>query len=266
MATTKKRCRQERRSQLSPGSRSPIPARSIIRIVGITKLDLARYYETVAPFMLPYVVKRPISLVRCPEGIDGERFFQRHAMKGMSDAIKQIPISGGESKKPYLYIDDEQGLFGLVQIGTLEIHDWGVSLDHINEPDRLVFDLDPDEGLDLATLKAGGHRGARFPRRSRFQELPEIDRRQGLAYRGAAHAEARLGRGQGLRQGGRRCARRRAPRPLHGEPAEEDARGTRSSSTISATSAAAPPSSTTRPAPRRARRSPARSAGTSSRG
>jgi bifunctional non-homologous end joining protein LigD len=121
---------------------------------GLTKLDIARYYETVAPFILPYVARRPISLVRCPEGIDGERFFQRHAMKGMSSAIKQVPIAGGETNKPYLYIEDEEGLFGLVQIGTLEIHDWGVSLAHIKEPDRLVFDLDPDEGLDLATLKA----------------------------------------------------------------------------------------------------------------
>jgi bifunctional non-homologous end joining protein LigD len=92
--------------------------------------------------------------VRCPEGIDKEHFFQRHAMKGMSKTIKEVHIAGGESKKKYLYIDDEAGLFGLVQIGTLEIHDWGVSLAHINEPDRLVFDLDPDEGLALATLKA----------------------------------------------------------------------------------------------------------------
>jgi bifunctional non-homologous end joining protein LigD len=122
--------------------------------VGVTKLDLASYYQTIAPYILPYVVNRPISLVRCPEGIDGEQFFQRHAMKGMSDAIKQIPISGGESKKPYLYIDGEAGLFGLVQISTVEIHDWGVSLDHLYEPDRLVFDLDPDEGLDFDVLKA----------------------------------------------------------------------------------------------------------------
>ena len=121
---------------------------------GVTKLDLASYYQTIAPYILPYVVNRPISLVRCPEGIDGEQFFQRHAMKGMSDAIKQIPITGGESKKPYLYIDGEAGLFGLVQISTVEIHDWGVSLDHLYEPDRLVFDLDPDEGLGLDVLKA----------------------------------------------------------------------------------------------------------------
>jgi bifunctional non-homologous end joining protein LigD len=104
--------------------------------------------------MLRYVVRRPISLVRCPEGIDGERFFQRHAMKGMSKAIKEIPIPGGETKKPYLYIDGEDGLFGLVQIAALEIHDWSVSLKAIDKPDRLVFDLDPDEDLDVAILKA----------------------------------------------------------------------------------------------------------------
>jgi bifunctional non-homologous end joining protein LigD len=122
--------------------------------IGLTKLDVARYYEAIAPHLLAYVAKRPISLVRCPDGIQGQHFFQRHAMKGMSEAIKQIPISGGESKKPYLYIDSEKGLFGLVQIGSLEIHDWGVSLAHIKEPDRLVFDLDPDEDLDFAVLKA----------------------------------------------------------------------------------------------------------------
>jgi len=122
--------------------------------IGLTKLGVAQYYETVAPFMLPYVVRRPISLVRCPEGIDKEHFFQRHAMRGMSDAIKQVPIPGGESKKPYLYIDDEAGLFGLVQIGVLEIHDWGVALPKVSQPDHIVFDLDPDEELDFSILKS----------------------------------------------------------------------------------------------------------------
>ena len=102
---------------------------------GITKLDVAEYYETVAPLILPYVVKRPISLVRCPDGIDGQRFFQRHAMKGMSEAIKEIPIPGGETKKPYLYIDGEKGLFGLVQIGTLRDAQLG-SIDQTCEPTR----------------------------------------------------------------------------------------------------------------------------------
>ena len=130
--------------------------------IGFTKLDLARYYEEIAGDMMPYVAKRPISLVRCPEGIDGERFFQRHAMKGMSDAIKQIPIPGGETKKPYLYIDDEEGLFALAQISALEIHDWGVSLKHIDKPDRLVFDLDPDEELDFAVLRAAAQEVREF--------------------------------------------------------------------------------------------------------
>jgi len=122
--------------------------------IGITKLDVARYYKSVAPYMLPYVARRPISLVRCPDGIEGQHFFQRHAMKGMSSAIKEVPIAGGESKKRYLYIDDAAGLFGLVQIGTLEIHDWGVALPKVSEPDHIVFDLDPDENLDFAILKA----------------------------------------------------------------------------------------------------------------
>ena len=191
--------------------------------VGVTKLDLASYYQTIAPYILPYVVNRPISLVRCPEGIEGERFFQRHAMKGMSDAIKQIPISGGESKKPYLYLDGEAGLFGLVQISTVEIHDWGVSLDHLYEPDRLVFDLDPDEGLDIDVLKAAAVEVRDFLADLGLEELPEIDRRQGPARGGADRAEARLGRGEGLRQGHRRCAGRGARRPLYGQPAEADA-------------------------------------------
>ncbi len=130
------------------------PAKVYYPDIGLTKLDVARYYEIVAPFMLPYVANRPISLVRCPEGIDGERFFQRHAMKGMSKAIKEIPIPGGESKKKYLYIDDQAGLFGLVQIGVLEIHDWGVKLPKVTLPDHIVFDLDPDEDLDFSIVKA----------------------------------------------------------------------------------------------------------------
>ena len=138
------------------------PDRVLVPDIGFTKLDLARYYETVAPLMLPYVARRPISLVRCPEGYTKECFFQRHAMAGMSDKIKEVAIAGGEIKKKYLYIEVEAGLFGLVQIGVIEIHDWGVSLNHIDKPDRVVYDLDPDENLvrpgsrygDLVELEA----------------------------------------------------------------------------------------------------------------
>jgi bifunctional non-homologous end joining protein LigD len=154
MATTKPAPAKKGKNPVFAGITISNPDKIYYPRSELTKLDIAKYYETVAPYILPCVKRRPISLVRCPDGIEGQRFFQRHAMKGMSEAIKQVPIPGGETNKPYLYIDDEKGLFGLIQIGTLEIHDWGVSLAHISEPDRLVFDLDPDEDLDLGTLKA----------------------------------------------------------------------------------------------------------------
>ena len=241
------------------------PDRVLFPDIAFTKLDLAHYYETVAPLMLPYVARRPISLVRCPEGYTKECFFQRHAMKGMSDTIKEVAIAGGETKKKYLYIEGEAGLFGMVQIGVLEIHDWGVSLDHIDKPDRIVFDLDPDEDPRVGRLQSRRDRGARLPRRSRLREFSQIDRRQGLAHRRADRAQARLGRSEAVHKSGGRCAGRRASRPLHGQSFEEDARGQDSSSTISAMGAAARPSSTTRPGRKRGRPSPARSAGTSSR-
>ena len=154
MATTKTALAKKAGDITFDGIKLTNPDKVYYPDIGLTKLDVARYYEAIAPHILAYVAKRPISLVRCPDGIQGQHFFQRHAMKGMSEAIKQVPISGGESKKPYLYIDSEKGLFGLVQIGSLEIHDWGVSLAHIKEPDRIVLDLDPDEDLDFAVLKA----------------------------------------------------------------------------------------------------------------
>lgn len=129
------------------------PDRVLYPSVPLTKRDLAAYDARIAPAMLPYVANRPISLVRCPAGLGGPRFFQRHAMKGMSDAIKQVDVPGGESDQPYLYIDSDDGLFALTQIGTLEIHDWGVTIDKLETPDRLVFDLDPDEDLEFGVLR-----------------------------------------------------------------------------------------------------------------
>lgn len=151
---TMARASAKQKETVLDGIRLTNPGKVYYPDIGLTKLDIARYYVAVAPHILSYVAKRPISLVRCPDGIEGQHFFQRHAMKGMSEAIKQIPIAGGESKKPYLYIDNDKGLFGLVQIGTLEIHDWGVSLKAIDKPDRIVLDLDPDEDLPLAMVKA----------------------------------------------------------------------------------------------------------------
>jgi len=156
------------------------PHRVFYPELSLTKLDLARYYEAVAPAMLPYVIDRPISLVRCPEGYTNECFFQRHGRRGMSKSIKEVHIPGGKSKKRYLYIDGEAGLFGLVQIGALEIHDWGVSLREIDKPDRIVFDLDPDEGLELAILKAAAQEVREFLENLRLKSFLKSTGGKGL--------------------------------------------------------------------------------------
>lgn len=120
---------------------------------GITKRDLARYYADVADWMLPHVADRPISLVRCPAGRQKKCFFQRHAGSGIPRDLAEVKIEGFD--EPYLYIRDGKGLIALVQMGVLEIHPWGALIDRPDRPDRVIFDLDPGEGLGFADVVAG---------------------------------------------------------------------------------------------------------------
>jgi bifunctional non-homologous end joining protein LigD len=115
---------------------------------GITKQDLAEYWRKVAPRALPEIARRPLALVRCPYGIDGQRFFQKHAGKGLPAAIRAGELQEG----PYLAIEDEAGLIACVQIAAIELHGWGATLDDPTHPDRMVFDLDPGEGVDFAEV------------------------------------------------------------------------------------------------------------------
>lgn len=113
---------------------------------GITKQGLLDYYSSVWPRMEKYVVGRPLSLVRAPDGVAAaQRFFQKHASKGMHASIASIkdPHDGED----ILYINDFDGLAALVQMGTVEIHVWGSTIEDLDRPDMIVFDLDPDEGL-----------------------------------------------------------------------------------------------------------------------
>ncbi|WBH15713.1 DNA ligase D [Sphingomonas radiodurans] len=120
----------------------------------ITKGDLADYYAQVAGIMLPWSARRPISLVRCPQGRGKKCFFQKHDAGSFGDHVHQVPILEKDgSTENYLYVDDADGLVGCVQMGTIEFHGWGSSIDHLEQPDRLVFDLDPDEGLDFEDTK-----------------------------------------------------------------------------------------------------------------
>ena len=120
----------------------------------ITKGQLADYYEAIAPIMLPWAGSRPISLVRCPQGRAKKCFFQKHDAGSFGDAVKHIGILEKDGhKEPYLFVDTAEGLLTCVQMGTIEFHGWGSRIEDVEKADRLVFDLDPDEGLDFEAVR-----------------------------------------------------------------------------------------------------------------
>jgi bifunctional non-homologous end joining protein LigD len=140
------------------------PPESLVRIsnrdrvifpeTGQTKGNLADYYTAIAPLMLPFLARRPVSLVRCPQGRAKKCFFQKHDSGSFGDAVHHVPIrekDGGT--EDYLYIEDAAGVLACVQMGTIEFHGWAARSDDVEAPDRMVFDLDPDEGLDFGAVK-----------------------------------------------------------------------------------------------------------------
>jgi bifunctional non-homologous end joining protein LigD len=133
------------------GVRISHPERVIDAESGTTKLAYAQFVAEIAEQLLPHVERRAVSLVRCPDGVGGEVFFQRH--RGTASAEHVHEIADRESGRSYVWIDSVQGLVSLAQMNVLELHPWGTRIDDLDKPDRIVFDLDP--APDVAWKRVG---------------------------------------------------------------------------------------------------------------
>ena len=131
------------------------PDKLIFHELDITKKDVIRYYSKVSERMLPYVRHRILSIVRCPKGVSQACFYKKHPGPG-GKGIITMPIStGNDETVEYFYIENARGLIFEAQMGTLEFHTWGSSVDNLEKPDMMVFDLDPDEGMDIDRVRQG---------------------------------------------------------------------------------------------------------------
>ena len=119
---------------------------------GVTKLDLAIYYARVGDWLLPEVLRRPVTVIRCPSGDLKDLFYQRHAFQGLPAGVETVELSDEEGRAAFISITEPKGYLGLTQFGAVEFHLWGCHIDDPEHPDRLVMDLDPDESLPWARV------------------------------------------------------------------------------------------------------------------
>ena len=175
-------------------SRSRIPDRVISETGHVTKGELAEYHAAVAPYMLPQIIMRhPLSLLRCPSGIGNQCFYQRNPGKGLGADIKPFEFRHKGKKYEYLYIEDEKGLLEIIQMGAIEIHPWGASVDDIDHPDRMIFDLDPAPDVPFEAVKLAAQDLRQRLQAQRAGVHAEMHRRQGTARHRAARRQRTTG-------------------------------------------------------------------------
>lgn len=169
------------------------PDRVLFPEQGLTKQHLADYYAAVAPWLLPELAGRPLSVVRCPEGTKGKCFFQKHPPIGLADHVRRIQVAEKRGQATYLVADDLPGVISLVQFGVLELHVWGARTDRLERPDRVVFDLDPApdvswrdvmqaaQGLRAVLIELGLRSFVKTSGGKGFHVLVPVDRRHSWA-------------------------------------------------------------------------------------
>ena len=158
--------RRERPATAGPAVTLSHPDKVLYPECGVTKRDLARYYESVADLALPHLASRALSLLRCPAGRAKHCFFQKHLGDDHPGALRPVTIKEGGAPRDYLYLEDLAGLQSLVQLGVLEIHPWGSRVESLETPDVMTLDLDPAEDVAWPRL-----RKAALDLRARLREL-----------------------------------------------------------------------------------------------
>ncbi|MCV4344030.1 DNA ligase D [Pseudomonas capsici] len=128
------------------------PERVIDRESKAQKIDLAHFYESIADWILPHLANRPVALLRCPEGVEGEQFFQKHADRLVIPHIHELDPALDPGHAPLMEIDTVQALIGAIQMGAIEFHTWGATHERIETPDHMVLDLDPDPALPWRSM------------------------------------------------------------------------------------------------------------------
>ena len=121
------------------------PDRPIYPELGITKLDLARFYERIADWVVPHLAGRPLTLVRCPDGAKGECFYMKHSKVWAPPALRRVKIQEKTKVGDYLIADTPAALVSLIQMNVLEFHTWNTKFERVEQPDRIVFDIDPGD-------------------------------------------------------------------------------------------------------------------------